>query len=160
MSSKEKSAVLIQGVVDKQLFDVLKNRFLKKAFVMEGRPTLEAADSACRELLKRKIVPTLISDNMAGLLFYKNMVKEVWLAYQYADKEGAICDSGALILGVLGLKHNVLVYLYPAARKTRFLGRQSDLVKFKKTQIAPQGIKGYVPLVEWLPKKYITRIHS
>lgn len=125
---------------------------------MEGRPSLDAAAVNCRELLKRKITPTLISDNMTGFLFFKNLVKEVWMTYQISDSEGAVCDIGALILGVLGKKHSVPVYLFPSNRKTRFLGREKDVLRFKNKMVAPQGIRAYVPLIEWLPTKYITKI--
>jgi hypothetical protein len=44
---------------------------------------------------------------MAGSLFFNGYVKEVVLACQYADKTGALCDMGALILAVLAKKHKV-----------------------------------------------------
>ena len=154
-----KDVILIQGVVEESLFDQLKARKIKDVFVLEGRPNLESAHRLSQGLLSRQITPTLISDNMAGFLFYKNMVKEVWLAYQLTDHNGALCDIGALIVGVLGKKHNIPVHLYPSARKTSFLGKEGDLTKFKNTRIAPKGIKSYVPLVEWLPQEYITKIH-
>ena len=160
LTEKNKNVVLVQGVIKETLLDRFKKRKIKEVFVLEGRPKLEAAQRISRELLRRRMVPVLISDNMAGFLFYKKMIKEVWLAYQLKDQSGALCDIGALILGVLGKKHRVPVHLYPSARKTPFLGTPSDLVHFMKKRVAPEGVKGYVPLVEWLPKKYITKIHS
>ena len=131
-----------------------------KFFVLEGRPNLEAAVQNCRTLLKSKIKPTLIADNMAGFLFFKNCVKEVRLAYQYKDSQGALCDIGALILGALARRHKVPVVLYPAQRRTRFLGNPQDLLKFQGKRIAPKGARAYAPLVEWLPKKYITSVYD
>lgn len=159
LRKRKKSVVLIQGVVKGSLFDLLIKRKCKEIFILEGRPTLEAAMFSCQTLLKRKIFPTLISDNMAGFLFYRNLVKEVWIAYQFDEKDGALCDIGALILGVLGKRHNVPVNLYPAQRKTHFIGRQKDLIYFQEKRIAPLGVKGYAPLLEWLPNKYITRTY-
>ena len=156
---KKKSLVVLQGVFAESFFDELQNRNIKEVFILEGRPKLEPAIASSQALLKRKISPTLISDNMAGFLFYKNWVKEVWLAYQLAGHNGALCDIGALILGVLGKNHRIPVLLYPAGRKTPFLGKDDDLMYFKNIRIAPKGIKGYVPLVEWLPKQYITKIY-
>lgn len=156
VNKQKESITLLHGVFTSDFFDQLKEKKVTEVFVTEGRPSLEAARLNCRELLKRKITPTLISDNMAGFLFFKNLVKEVWIAYQISDTEGAVCDIGALILGVLGKRHNIPVYLFSSNRKTRFLGQEKDLLNFKNKTVAPKGIRAYVPLIEWLPMKYIT----
>ena len=155
----KKSISLLQGVFESPFFDGLKKKKPRHVFLMEGRPGLEAARESSRQLLDRKITPTLIADNMAGFLFYNNWVKEVWVAYQVWDKDGAVCDIGALIVAVLAKKHKVPVRLWPAAHRTRFMGRQKDLAYFKDKRIAPRGVKGYVPLVEWVPGKYITKVY-
>ena len=158
MLNHDNPVTLVQGVVDPKLFDDLKSKGLKEVFVLEGRPTLEAARTSSKELLKRGMTPTIISDNMAGVLFYKNLVAEAWIASQYSDSEGAACDIGGLILAVLGKKHGIPVRTYPAGRKTSFLGRSQDLVSFLKKRIAPKGIEAFVPLVEWVPAQYLNRI--
>jgi methylthioribose-1-phosphate isomerase len=155
-----RSITLVQGVFAVSFFDLLKKRKAGDVFVTEGRPSLEAARVSCRELLKRKITPTLIADNMAGFLFYRGWVREVWLSTQVVDRHGAICDIGALILSVLSRKHKVPVYLFPAGRKTRFIGNPKTLVYFQGVRIAPAGVKGYAPLVEWVPDKYITKVYD
>lgn len=166
------SVVLLHGVFEPSVFDAVKSGNGMELFVMEGRPSLESAASTCRELLRRKIKPTLIADSMAGFLFYRNLVKEVWLAClpvpaspaggrqagQTADEQGALCPIGSLIVGVLAKRHNVPVYVYPASKESRLMGRQKDIFYFKGIKVAPQNIKGYVPLVEWLPKKYIAEM--
>lgn len=157
---KKNSVVLLQGVFEGSIFDRLKKRKIKEVFILEGRPGLEAAKQSSRELLKRKIKPTLIADNMAGFLFYKNLVKEVWISYQSTDKEGALCQIGGLILGVLGRKHKVPVYIYPNGKKLSLLGRSKDISYFNGIQVAPRGIKGYVPLAEWVPQKYISKVYG
>ena len=113
--------VLLQGVFEPKVFGHLKKQQFREIFILEGRPHLDAARSCCRELLKRKVVPTLISDNMAGFLFFKNLVKEIWIAYQTADEKGALCRIGASILGVLGKKHRVPVYLFPGKSQNQFM---------------------------------------
>ena len=92
---------------------------------------------------------------MAGFLFFKGLVKEVILACQYADKKGALCDMGGLILAVLAKKHKVPVKLLVADHRTRFLGDPKDILSFEGHGIAPKGAHGYVPLVEWVPVKYL-----
>ncbi len=153
-----RSIVLLHGVFSKEFFYQLKKKKIKEIFVMEGRPNLEAAQINCRELFKRNIIPTLISDNMAGFLFFKNLVKEVWIAYQFSDLDGAVCDIGALISAVLGKQHKVPVYLFPSGRKTGFMGKEKDLRMFKNKMIASKETRAYAPLVEWVPGKYITKI--
>ena len=155
-----RSITILQGAFTPKFFDQLKKRTPQEVFVMEGRPTLEAGQANCRQLLKRKITPTLICDNMAGFLFFKDLVKEIWIAYQLSAEDGALCETGALILGVLGKRHKIPVHLFPSDRKTKFLGKEKDLMRFQNKTIAPKGIRAYVPLVDWLPGKYVTKVHN
>jgi len=152
----ENPKVLVHGVGKKNLIEALKKEGVREVFVMEGRPHLEGAKVLCKALLEEKITPTLISDNMAGFLFYKNLVKEVWVGYQSVNGEKALCVIGSLLLGVLGKKHQITVTIFPLAKKRKELGAPKDITSFNSKRIAPTGVKGYVPLLEWLPKKYIT----
>jgi methylthioribose-1-phosphate isomerase len=93
---------------------------------------------------------------MAGFLFFKGLVKQVFVACQYADKKGALCDMGALILAVLAKKHKVPIKLLVADHRTRFLGDPKAILSFEGQRTAPKGTHGYVPLVEWVPAKYLT----
>src|SRR3989344_4378522 len=124
--NEKRSVTLLLGVASDALFGILKKRKAKHVIVLEGRPKLEGAKILCRKLLKHKITPTLISDNMAGVFFYKDFVKEIWIAYYKTDNDGAICPIGAMILGVLGKKHVIPVYLVPAAGKTKTKGSPND----------------------------------
>ncbi|MBZ0166707.1 MAG: hypothetical protein K8I00_07855, partial [Candidatus Omnitrophica bacterium] len=139
-------------------FDDIVKKNIQDVFVMEGRPSLESAQFSCRELIKRKVKPTLIADNMAGFLFYKNLVKEVRISYQISDKDGALFQIGALILGVLGKRHDVPVKLYPSSHRLALLGKDKEILFFNGMKVAPNNVRGYVPLAEWLPQKYITEI--
>lgn len=156
---QKKSIYLLHGMFDQSAYDLLKVKEAKDIFVLEGRPRLDSLRFTSRKLLKRNITPTVISDNMAGFLFYQNWVKEVWCAYQLSDSDGAICQIGSLILAVLAKKHKVPVYLYPAFEQSQLLGQQKDLFYFNGVKVAPAHIQGYVPLVEWVPTKYIKRVH-
>ena len=88
-------------------------------------------------------------------MFFKGWVKEVIIACQYADDTGALCDTGALILAVLAHKHKVPLKLLPAEQRTRFLGDPKSVLSFEGKRIAPKGTHSYVPLVEWVPAKYL-----
>lgn len=147
---------LVHGLASKDFIDLLKRRTVKEVFVMEGRPHLEGAKVLCKTLLKAKITPTLIADNMAGFLFYRNMIKEVWVGYQALVPDGALSVVGALILGVLGKRHQIPINIFPASQPINNQGKPKDVFYFDGKQIATAGIKAYVPLLEVLPKKYIT----
>ena len=158
LTKEKKSIVLLQGNPEAKLLDLLKKRGTKEIFILEGRP--EANHARFKKIFKSKIRPTLISDNMAGFLFYKNWIKEIWIGYHAVKKDGALCNIGASILGVLGKKHKVAVNLFRSnGTKTKVSASPEKIFYFEGKRIAPKGIKGYVPLVEWLPKKYITRIY-
>jgi len=157
---KKKSIILLHGVFQPNIFDALSKRKIEEVFVMEGRPSLESSRNICRELLKRKIKPAIIADNMAGFLFYKNLVKEIWISYQSLDKDGALCPIGGLVLSVLGKNHKVPVRLYLNPEKLLLIGKSKEILSFNGIRVAPRGVKGYVPLVEWIPKKYIGEIYE
>ena len=159
MSAKqENQKILIHGVGNGVFIKTLKERGVKEAFVMEGRPHLDGAKILCKTLLSAKIIPTLISDNMAGFLFYKNFIKEIWTAYQTSDVNGAVCDVGALTLGILGKRHGVVLNLFPSAKRRSHKAKPTEITRFESKRIAPAGVKGFVPLLESIPQKYITGI--
>lgn len=153
-------SILIQGVFDESFFDLLKERRLKEVYVLEGRPKLEALRHSCEQLVQRGITPTVIADNMAGFLFYKDLVQDVWLSYQVADSGRVLCDIGALILGVLGKKHGIPVRCYPAGKKSNLTGSHRDICYFNGTRVVSDRVKGYVPLLEWVPSKYISETYE
>jgi translation initiation factor 2B subunit (eIF-2B alpha/beta/delta family) len=154
-SIKKRSIILVHGIFDDGVFKNFKKS--EQYFVLEGRPDLLSSKGAIKALTKKKILPTVIADNMAGFLFYKDLVKEVRLSYQYDDESGVLCDIGALILGVLGKTHKVPVHLYPGQVRRHFLAPQEDLLKFNGKAVAAPGTRVYAPLVEWLANEYITK---
>ncbi len=152
---KEKSIVLLQGVLTQGALAKIKHKGGVRIVICEGRPTLRAGEHNSRYFLDKRITPVIICDNMAGFLFYKSYVKEVVLACQYADRSGALCDSGALILAVLAQKHKVPVRLLDGEHKKHFLGNPKDLLTIKGMASAPAKTLVYAPLVEWVPVKYL-----
>ena len=152
---KLKSGLLVQGTLNERALRKLKFSKSAPVFICEGRPGLEAGKSNAATLLSMGIIPMVISDNMAGFLFAKGYVKQLIMACQYADEGGALGDTGALICAVLAQRHQVPVKLLPGKIKTRFLGDPKDILSFQGKPIAPAGTRGYVPLVEWIPGKYL-----
>jgi methylthioribose-1-phosphate isomerase len=155
---KTKSICLFQGVLSAESFKKVKLEPNDHAFVCEGRPSLEAGRKTSGILLKKGIIPTVISDNMAGFLFFKGLVRQVFIACQFADKKGSLCDMGALILAVLAREHKIPLKLLVTEPRTRFLGDPQAILSFEGQRIAPKDTHAYVPLVEWVPAKYLKNI--
>ena len=152
---KKRSICLFQGIFNAESLKKVKLTKNEHAFIYEGRPSLEAGRQTTGVFLKMGMSPTVISDNMAGFLFFKGLVGQVNIACQYVDKTGALCDIGALILAVLAKKHKVPVKLLVAEHITRFLGDPNSVLSFEGQRTAPKGTRGYVPLVEWVSAKYL-----
>jgi len=152
--------VLLLGNFDTPALKELKQRGESKVYIMEGRPQLDSTQEMVTALLALGITPVLIADNMAGFLFARGLVQEVWLSYQLVDDKGAVCRIGGMILAVLGKKHKVPVVLFRSGRKIKYMGKPKDLFHFLGERIAPEGIKAYVPQVEWVPGKYISKRHE
>ena len=155
--NQESSIILLHGLFDWDTFDILAERGVKdNVYVLEGRPTLVSSRRSCRELAKRGITPTLIADNMAGFLFYKSRVQEVWLSYQATDENGALCLTGSLILAVLAKRHRISVKAFPASENIKFMGRPKDLQYFNGKKVVASSVKTYAPLVETVSKEYLS----
>ena len=154
---KPNSIYLIHGVLTSGALAKIKTKGGVHVVISEGRPSLRAGEHNSRFFLSKKVKPFIICDNMAGFLFFKGFVKEVILACQYADKTGALCDTGALVLAVLAKKHKVGIRLLEAEHKKHFLGSPKDLLSLKGMATALAGTQAYAPLVEWVPVKYLKK---
>ncbi len=155
---KPSAHILLHGIFENSFLSLLKERKVREVFVMEARPNLDGAKKLCPRLLKMKITPILIADNMAGLLFFEGFLKEVWISYQGEAEESLTCPVGSLILGILAKKHGVIVKAFPALKKAKAQGSPKSIFNFNGKRIAAKGVKGYVPLLEEVSKKYLTEI--
>jgi methylthioribose-1-phosphate isomerase len=153
LKDMRQSIVLLHGVFEDSFFDMIAQRECRKVFVMEGRPSMEAARVNTKALLKRDITPTLISDNMAGFLFYHGLVKEAWLAYAITEKRGAMCFIGASVVALLAKEHNVPLFCYQGEDQAQEIAAPEALKTFQGKRIAPRDTKVYAPLWEWVPGK-------
>ena len=159
LTEKKNSIILLNGVFKDSFFEILKKKKVKKVFVLEGRPYLDGAKQMCSKLVKHKIQPVLIADNMAGFLFYKDLVKEVWVSYQEVSRKNVLCKIGGLILSVMAKRHKVPVSVFPSGKKKKYIANPKEIFLFNGKRIAAKGIDGFVPLLEDIPRKYITEIY-
>ncbi|MDP8264853.1 MAG: hypothetical protein P9M12_05165 [Candidatus Aceula lacicola] len=158
LTENKKSIILLNGVFKDSFLKILKKRKIKEVFILEGRPYLDGAKEMCVKLLKNNIKAVLIADNMAGFLFYKDLVKEVWISYQEESKKNVLCKMGGLILSVMAKHHKVPVMVFPSCKRKKYVANPKDIFSFNGKRIAAKGIDGFVPLLEDVPKKYITEI--
>ena len=156
---KPRANILLHGIFENSFSKLLKERKAKEVFVLESRPNLVGAKKLCPQLLKNKITPVLIADNMAGFLFFKGYLREVWISYQDSTEENLICPIGSLVLGILAKKHGVAVKAFPMLKKEKAQGGEKSIFCFNGKQTAAKNIKGFVPLVENVDKKYISEIY-
>lgn len=159
LSNALETLIILHGFFKPETVDAFASK-KDRIFVLEGRPHLESAQRTVDELSNISIKPTLIADNMAGFLFSKNLVKEVHLTYQEKNSDGIITLIGGLILAVMAHKHQVPVYAYPAERKVNLIDDEKSLLMFNQEPVAYQKVQGYVPLVELVGNKYLTKINS
>ncbi len=157
---KKKSIILCHGFFEPEVMALMRRYTSKTFFVMEGRPTLASGRQTCQALMEKGHVPVIITDNMPGILFYKECVHSVRLTYQTLGADGALCLTGALTLGILAKKHKIPVYAYPTEHEVAPLAAPREVLRFNGVKTAAPGIKGYAPQLEWVPKKYITEIYS
>ena len=152
--------VLVQGNMPPKFFDQLQKCSVKDVFVLEGRPSLKAAKGSSWQLQKRGVTPTIMADNMAGYLFYKNLISEVWVGCQSVGPQEAQCDIGALILAVLAQTHQIPLYGYKTKVEKKGSAASNDLTKFNGQRIVAGKVKAFVPLAEKVPMKYFKGIYE
>jgi methylthioribose-1-phosphate isomerase len=156
-----KKYLLIYGQFKDSFYRMLKEeKEIAGIFVLESRPNLEGAKEVCRKLLKLKITPTLICDNMAGFCFYQDKIKAVHLAQQKLARDYAVCKTGSLGLAICAKYHKIPVYLYPSAVLVKSHCKPEDIYYFAGKKVAPSGIKAYTSLIEQVPLKYISGVEE
>jgi methylthioribose-1-phosphate isomerase len=156
--NKPKSITILHGFLERDFLQTLDKKGMY--YILEGRPNLENSKYLIDALIKLKIKPTVIADNMAGFLFYQNWVKEVSIGYFEKTEESVLLPVGGLILAVLAKKHNVPVNVHPSNQLMKLMGKSEDMLKFNGTRVVKAGTKSFVPLVEWVDNKYISRVES
>jgi methylthioribose-1-phosphate isomerase len=111
----------------------LKAEQAQRVLVAEMRPELWGAKRVARELLKREVPVTLISDNMMGTLFAQGQIRRLYLFYNELGEQGPRGICGSLLAARLAHAHGVPIELLEAedvkeapmdANISTFLGRK------------------------------------
>lgn len=136
---------LIFGVPDSGFFEDFRE---KKAFVAELRPGLEGMQAVSKGLLKKKITPVVICDNMMAFCMRQGLVSGVHIFYKNLNKDNAVCRAGSLIAALCAKEHNIPVHIHKAAATKVKI---SDLTRIGGRRVTNADIKTYVPVFEDVP---------
>jgi len=93
------------------LSQALKADAVPAILVPEMRPELWGVHVVARELVRRNIPTTLISDNMMGAFFSQGQIKRLYLFYSELGEKGPVGICGSLLAVLLARRHGVPVEL-------------------------------------------------
>jgi methylthioribose-1-phosphate isomerase len=140
-------------------------------YVDETRPVLQGARLTTWELMEEKIPCTLVTDNMAGYLLYRDMVDLAIVGADRIAKNGDVANKiGTYPLAVLCKEHGIPFYVaapfstvdYNTATGFDIPIEERDPREVThvlgKTQIAPDGVTVLNPAFDVTPARYITAI--
>ena len=120
------------------LAHALKAEEAQRILIPEMRPQLWGARVVARELVKRQIPATLISDNMMGTLFAQRQIHRLYLFYAGLAEQGAAAICGSLLAARLARAHGVAIELLES-EETKELPLDADVSTFLGHKvIAPQ----------------------
>jgi methylthioribose-1-phosphate isomerase len=122
----------------------------QRILIPEMRPQLWGARVVARELLRRQIPATLISDNMMGTLFAQHQIQRLYLFYSELDAAGPKGICGSLLAARLARAHGVPIELQES-EETKELPADSDVSTFLGRKMIPPKVAVYPIEKEVLP---------
>ena len=132
------------------LAHALKAEEAQGILVPEMRPQLWGARVVARELLRRQVPATLISDNMMGTLFAQRQIQHLYLFYSELGAEGPKGICGSLLAARLARAHGVPIELQES-EDTKELPADSDVSTFLGRKVIPPKVAVYPIEKEVLP---------
>lgn len=144
---KEKEPYLLLYGIPKDsshpyLSHVLKAEQASALLVPEMRPELWGVHVIARELLKRNIPTTLISDNMMGVFFAQGQIKRLCLFYSGLSEKGPVGICGSLLAVLLARAHGVAIELL-ASEERRESPLDRDVSTFLGQRVSSEGVTIY-----------------
>ena len=143
-NKKEKEPYLLLYGIPKDssypyLSQVLKAEQAAALLVPEMRPELWGVHVIARELLKRNIPTTLISDNMMGVFFAQGQIKRLCLFYSGLSEKGPVGICGSLLAVLLARAHGVSIELL-ASEERRESPLDRDVSTFLGQRVSSEGV--------------------
>ena len=122
----------------------------QRILIPEMRPHLWGARVVARELLKRQVPATLISDNMMGTLFAQRQIQQLYLFYSELTGQGPQGICGSLLAARLAHAHGVPIALLES-EETREIPADADVSTFLGRKMIPPAVSVYPIEKEILP---------
>jgi methylthioribose-1-phosphate isomerase len=116
----------------------------------EMRPELLGATQISVELVRRGVPATLISDNMAGIFFYRGEIDRVYLCYERREAGHIISRSGGRLMANLARLHGVAIDYLPAGERVVEV-RDTDVGTFLGRRVSPAGVRVYAGREDSIP---------
>jgi methylthioribose-1-phosphate isomerase len=138
-----------------------------KFIVTETRPYLQGARESAWELSMEGFDTTIISDNAAGYVIWKGMIDLVIVGADRCAMNGDVANKiGTYLIALAAFENNVPFYVAAHPDPDIKRGKEipieernpEELFYIKNARIAPEGAKGYNPVFDITPAKYITGI--
>jgi methylthioribose-1-phosphate isomerase len=121
-----------------------------RILIPEMRPQLWGARVVARELLKRQVPATLISDNMMGTLFAQRQIQQLYLFYSKLTGQGPQGICGSLLAARLAHAHGVAIELQESEETTE-IPADADVSTFLGRKMIPSKVSVYPIEKEILP---------
>ena len=132
------------------LSQALKADAVPAILVPEMRPELWGVHVVARELVRRNIPTTLISDNMMGAFFSQGQIKRLYLFYSELGEKGPVGICGSLLAVLLARRHGVPVELL-ASDANREPPLDRDASTFLGQRVSADGAAVYPIEKEAIP---------
>ncbi len=146
--------LLVYGLPRKDSYSflahALKAEEAQRILIPEMRPQLWGARVVARELLRRQVPATLISDNMMGTLFAQRQIQRLYLFYSELGAEGPKGICGSLLAARLARAHGVPIELQES-EDTNELPADPDVSTFLGRKMIPPKVAVYPIEKEVLP---------
>ncbi|MBI4529864.1 MAG: hypothetical protein HY695_39195 [Deltaproteobacteria bacterium] len=151
--------LLVYGVPDLPAYsaigDELNTRQCRAVLVPEMRPELWGARVVTRELLRRDIPTTLISDNMMGFFFGRKEIQRLYLYCSDLGSKGAVSICGSLLASLLARAHGVPVEILSCSGPTKEKSPDRDVATLMGRRVIPDGVGIYPVQKELLPRSLL-----
>ncbi len=138
-----RSYVLIHGVPAEESYPVLaaalKGEKVHSILVPEMRPELWGARIVTRELMRRDLPTTLISDNMIGTIFAQGQIEKLFLFHRGVHERGLRGYNGALLVTHLARAHGIAIELQES-QVTADPTMDQDVGTFLGEKVVPERV--------------------
>lgn len=137
--------LLLHGIPGEDFYSHLRDslRFENrvKVLIPEMRPYLYGSKIVAARLLKEKITPTIITDNMIGFFFYRGLVKKVYLFFKKAKPDGLLSYPGATLVAILSHHHNVEIGVLKGKEEVSEALLDQDSATLLGNRILSEGVE-------------------